>query len=69
MEHLYIVLWRGSDGIWKAESRGVFHERRIADNFIECAKAAGEQWDFAVVEGPIVSPESMAEIEARLGTF
>lgn len=68
MDHIYIVLWK-SGGIWRPQSQGVFEERRLAENLIECLKAAGEKYEFAVVEGPIVSPESMAAAEARLGQF
>ena len=68
-EHLFIVLWRDTRGIWHAEGNGVFTERRLAENFVECKKAAGETFKFAVVEGSILRPETMAEASARLGEF
>ena len=66
---IYIVLWRDSQGLWRPESDGVFTERRLAENLIECRKAAGQPWEFAIVEGPITSPQKMAEAEASLGPF
>lgn len=71
-EHLYIVIWRSKIQecrAWRAESEAVFTERRLAENFIECKLAASNQWEFAIVEGPIVNPDQMAEAEARLGAF
>ena len=64
---LYIVIWQDSRKIWHAEPQGVFAERRMAEYLIECKRAAGEPYKFAIVEGPIVSPYTMAE--ARLSTF
>ena len=69
MEHLFIVVWKSLSGIWHAEPNGVFTERRIAENFIECKKAAGELWELYIVEGSIVSPDQTAEYEKRLGEF
>lgn len=54
---LYIVVYRGkSDARWKAMSEAEFSERRLAENFIECKRAAGwlpDVWDFAIVQGEI----------------
>lgn len=70
METIYIVLYRVvSSSKWKAINEGEFSERRLAENLIECKRAAGYTWDFAIVEGPIVSQETMAQAEARLGEF
>ena len=66
---IYIVLWRSGQGLWQPEPHGVFTERRLAENLIECRKAAGQPWEFAIVEGPITSPQKMAEAEAALGPF
>ena len=41
----------------------------MAENLIECRKASGEKYEFAIVCGPITSPESMAEAEKALGEF
>lgn len=69
-DRLYIILWRSPKStIWHAEDRGVFESRRLAENFIECAKASGQTWDYAIVEGPIVSPETMEQAAVRLGEF
>jgi len=68
-EYLYIVIWKGETIPWRAVDRGIFTERRLAENYIECQKAAGETWTYAILAGPITSPESMAEAEARLGDF
>jgi hypothetical protein len=68
MEHLFIVVWKSLSGIWHAEPNGVFTERRIAENFIECKKAAGELWELYIVEGSIVIGP-VAEYEKRLGEF
>jgi hypothetical protein len=57
MEHLYIVLWKNSRGPWQPEQGGVFTERRLAENLMECKKAAGEPYTFAIVEGTILPPK------------
>lgn len=69
METLYIVIYRQKDGPWKSQDNGVFTERRLADNFAECLNTQFETIEHVVVEGPIVSPDAMAEAEARLGAF
>ena len=69
METVYIVIWQDSRKIWHAEPQGVFTERRMAENLIECKRASGETYKFAIVEGLIYSPETMAEAEAHLGAF
>lgn len=70
MEHLYIVVYKSGDSApWRGLHEGEFYERRLAENFIECKRAQGYNWRFAIVDGPIVSPEGMAEAEARLGKF
>ena len=68
-EILYIVVTRDVGGPWKEKVNGVFTERRLAENYIECCKASGYSSQFGIVEGPIVSPETMAEAEQRLGAF
>ncbi len=68
-EHLYIVVYRNPREPWQAKTNGIFTERRLAENFIECSKATGFAAEMAIVDGPIVSPETMAEAEARLGKF
>jgi hypothetical protein len=69
MEQLFIVVWRYGKTPWRSALGGVFKERRLAENLIECQKAAGETCDFAIVEGPITNPRQMAEQEALMPTF
>ena len=69
MEHLFIVIYRCEGGKWKPEPHGVCEDRSMAEKMIEVAKHKGETFEFSIVEGPIVSPESMEAAEARLGTF
>ena len=69
MERLYIVVYRHKGERWQEKVNGVFNERRLAENFIECSKSTGFGGEMAIVEGPIISPETMAEAEARLGAF
>jgi hypothetical protein len=70
MENLYIVIWRsGPQKVWAAEPRGVFTSRRLADSFVEINHPHYPDFEYAIVEGPIVSPESMEAAEARLGAF
>lgn len=68
-ETLSIVIWQDSRGTWHAEPNGVFVERRLAENLIECKKAAGEAFKFAIVDGPIISPFDMKKAEEELGAF
>ena len=68
-EHLYIVVYRFPGEPWKEKANGVFTSRRLAENLIECSKATGFSAEMAIVDGPIYSPETMAEAEARLGAF
>ena len=69
MEHLFIVIYRYEGGKWKPEPHGACEDRRMAEKMIEVAKHKGETFEFSIVEGPIVSPETMAEAEKRLGKF
>lgn len=68
-EYLYIVIWKGETIPWRAADKGIFYERRLAENYIECQKAAGETWTYDIVAGPTTSPEAMAEQEAKMGAF
>ena len=52
-EKLYIVVIRNIGEPWHEKVNGVFTERRLAENFIECCKASGSSCTFAIVEGPI----------------
>jgi hypothetical protein len=69
---LYMVIWRPkSGGKWRAEPEGVFEgpsAERLAHNWAECLNSRGT-YEYRVVRGPIVSAETMAEVEARLGAF
>ncbi len=70
MEHLYIVIWRLNDTAkWRPEPDGVFESRRLADNLLEIKASQGSSMQYAIVEGPIVSAEAMAEAESKLGAF
>ncbi len=67
MDHLYIVVYKThKDGKWNSLCDGEFEERRLAENLIEIKKAQRSAWEFAIVDGPIVSPKSMAEAEANI---
>jgi hypothetical protein len=68
-EQLFIVIWKGYSGLWKEQSGGVFTEERLAKNLVEILQATQPEFKFAYVNRPIVSPETMAEAEARLGPF
>ena len=68
-EHLYIVIWKNSRGAWQPEAGGVFSEQRLAENLVECKKAAGETYEFAIVEGSLLTPETEEEAAVRLGQF
>jgi hypothetical protein len=68
-KQLYIVIWRYSGQPWRAELGGVFTERRMAENLIECKKAAGESYEFAIVDGTILTEETEAAATERLGAF
>ena len=70
METLYVVVYKAPGGRWQSMNEGELPERRLAENMIECKKAAGWQnFQFGIVSGPIVNQEQMAEAEARLGQF
>lgn len=57
-DHLYIVLWRVNETCTR--------DRNI---IIEAAKIRHPDFQYAWVEGPICTLESMAEAELRLGSF
>jgi len=65
-EHLFIVIWKDYKGTWRAQEGGVLPTQRLAENLIECKKAAGETFEFAWIEGPITSPAMMAETKDQL---
>ena len=71
MEILYIVLYRQNEkSRWKSISEGELPTRQLALNLIECKQAAGWQdWEFAIVGGPIETPEEMETASAALGAF
>ena len=70
METLFIVVYKVLGGRWQSMNEGEFTERRLAENMIECKKAAGWQnFQFGIVSGPIVNQEQMAEAEKALGVF
>lgn len=52
-QKLYIVVKRNDGEPWQEKVGGVFTERRLAENLIECSKANGFACKFAIVEGPI----------------
>ena len=70
METLYIVICRsGKRGNWSAVCEGLFDCFRLAENLVECKKAAGSTLDYAIVEGPITNPKQMAALESELAAF
>lgn len=69
-ETLYIVIYKAIEsGRWQPMAEGIFAERRLAENFIECKQQAGYNFRFRIVEGPITSPYLMAKAEEALGAF
>jgi hypothetical protein len=67
-DNLYIVIWRAGEGKpWQAAYEGVHSSRRLADNHMELQKVQKTGLEYAIVEGPIVSPAQMAEAEATVG--
>lgn len=69
VEHLYIVVWKVEDGPWMANDV-IYDTREDAEKAVEKEKRTfGGSISWAIVDGPIVSPETMAEAERRLGTF
>lgn len=67
-EHLYIVLWR-VDATCKWDLERVVYSAQDRDTIIAAAKIRHPEFEYAWVEGPICSPEAMAEAEAKLGAF
>ncbi len=69
-DHLYIVLWRGNDtSKWSVELGGIVDNAADRDIIIAAAKIRNPDFKFAWVEGPIFSPEAMAECEAAMEAF
>jgi hypothetical protein len=59
MEHLFIVVYKHMEGArWKALNDGEFTKRRLAENMIEICQAQGSTWEFGIVDGPVVTPET-----------
>lgn len=69
MEKLFVVIWKLGNGKWKPLADGVCEERSHAELLIKAEQIKGSEMQYSIVEGPIVSAESMAEAEARLGPF
>ena len=59
IEHLFIVVYRESNGQWRAKSDGIFTERRVADNFKEICQLRDTEpkYEYFVVEGSILPAE------------
>lgn len=72
-DDLYIVIYRfKSGGKWKAQSEGIFEgpeAERLARNYAECLNVNSIAYEHRVVHGPLVSPETLADAQARLGAF
>jgi hypothetical protein len=67
-DHLYIVLWRVNETCkWDVER--IVYSTRDRNIIIEAAKIRHPDFQYAWVEGPICTLESMAEAELRLGSF
>jgi hypothetical protein len=69
MENIYIVVIRHKETEpWQEKVNGVFHDKRLADNFIEILNAQGFAKFIGLVEGPIIVAADVAAQEA-LGVF
>lgn len=67
---LYIIVYRHSNKErWQEKTNGTFTDKRLAENYVEILRSQNPTTQYGIVEGPIVSPESMAEAELRLGKF
>lgn len=66
---LYIIVYRHGKDRWQEKTNGTFTDKRLAENYVEILRSQNPTTQYGIVEGPICSPESMAEAEARLGTF
>ncbi len=68
-EHLFIVLYRARTGKWNPLAGGVVDTRSDAETLIRAEQIKGSTLEYAIVEGPVVSPETMEQAAARLGEF
>ena len=74
MEHLFIVVYKHMAGArWTALNDGEFAERRLAENMMEIRKAHGLAWEYGIVDGLVVTPETTEQRIERgnreLGVF
>jgi hypothetical protein len=66
-ERVFIVIVKfGDKGVWLPQAEGVFTSRRLAENLVECKRAAGCSGEFAIVAGPLTNPAQMDAAEASL---
>ena len=68
-ETLYIVVYKTGKEPWMEKVHGTFTDRRLAENYCEILRSQNPTTQYGIVEGPVVSPETMAEAERRLGEF
>lgn len=71
MKHLYIVVWRMSPtSTWKPLADGVFECRSNAELVVKAEQVKGSTMEYAIVEGPIISPETdIKRSDRELGPF
>ena len=69
MNKLYIVVCKAGNRPWMPAPDGVFESRFLAENYIEHRGTFMPSFRYAIVEGPITNPESLAAQEAKLGAF
>jgi hypothetical protein len=67
---IFIVVYRHSVALpWQEKVKGVFTDRKLAENYVEILKAQGFAEFIGFVEGLVVCPASEAEAEKQLGPF
>ena len=70
MKVFYIVVYRYSPSErWNVKIDGAFPERHLAEKLAEVCQYQNPTWQYAIVDGAIVSPETAEEAEQRLGEF
>ena len=66
-DNLFVVIWRLAPEPWRLAK--VFDSRERAEFYLGLIKIDSASFEYAIVDGPIVNQEQMAEAEAKLGAF